>query len=133
MTNYCNSCGDKNNDYKHDCCIESSSECDKYKEKSDELYVKAHHVQEESKRLICEARELDDQAKELERKARELCARANMTWDNARKLESESTNLLDLASFYSCKASECYKNMGNANQYKPTCTLGYGGGCSKKC
>lgn len=127
-TNYSN-CTESINECKNDCYIENNCECDKYKHKSDELYMKAHYAQDESKRLTCEAKELDQQAKELERKAKELCAQANMTWDKAAKFESEANNLLDLASFYCYKASECYKNITNACKHKPTCTT-WNGGCS---
>lgn len=126
MSNYCGNCDDKPNPCNYDCHIDSSMECDKYKQKSDELYVKAHCVQEEAKRLVCEANAYSEEAKELERKARELCGKANMTWDNARKLEAETSNLLDLASFYCNKASECYKNMNNACRNRPDCNMGYG-------
>ncbi len=115
-----------NNDY---CLDNNTCECDKYKQKSDELYVKAKYVQDESMRLICEANELNEQAKELERRSKELCAKANMTWDQARKLESESNNLLDLASFYCHKASECYKNLNASCTHKPTCNTACG--CKK--
>lgn len=104
-------------------------ECDAYKQKSDDLYMRAHVVQEEAKRFICQSKELNEQAKELERKAREACAAANIAWDNARKLEAEAANLLDLACFYACKASECYKNINNPCSIPPTCGRGHCGCC----
>lgn len=122
MSGYCdNSC---NRPCMHEPCeFLRDSECDKYKEKSDELYLKAGCIHEEAKRLLCEAKELDRHAKELERKAKQACAQANMVWDNARKLDVEADNLLDLASFYSKKASECAKNESNAYTFRPSCNM----------
>lgn len=105
-------------------------ECNGYKEKSDELYDKAQAIQEEVKRLICKSKELDEEAKELERRAKEACAAANMAWNNARKLDAEAQNLLDLACFYACKATECYKNVNKACNIPPSCNGGHCG-CHK--
>lgn len=121
---------DKKNCCNYDCQVDSIAECDKYKAKSDELYVKAHCIQEESKRFLCESKELEEHARDLERKAKQLCAQAKVSWDNARKLECESNNLLDLASFYAQKASECYKNMNNSGDCRPICNSGC---CTTKC
>lgn len=125
----------KNNEIKHveDCnypCNDVYEECNKYKEKSDELYLKATYIQEESKRIICEARELEAHAKELEYQAKQLCAKANVAWSKAQKLDAESDNMLDLASFYCQKATECFKNASNSSIYhKPNCNMNFGSCC----
>lgn len=121
MSKYHENCNHKN-EYEP-CEFMKNSECNKYKEKSDELYLKAGMIHDESKRLLCEAKELDNQAKELERRAKQVCAQANIAWDNARKLDAEGDSLLDLASFYSQKAAECAKNESNAYVFRPTCNM----------
>lgn len=100
--------------------LKCTSDCDKYKKKSDELYNQAQCIHEESKKMLCESMELSENAKKLEQKAKQLCGKANIAWDEARKLDTEANNLLDLASFYSQKASECAKNTTNF-RYKPNC------------
>ncbi|MEG0844421.1 MAG: hypothetical protein RSD22_09280 [Romboutsia sp.] len=105
------------------CCdfdIRNMSDCDKYKKKSDELYHQAQCIHEESKKLLCESKELSEESKRLDQNSKQLCAKANIVWDEARKLDAEASNLLDLASFYGQKASECAKNTANF-RYKPSC------------
>lgn len=116
MGNYCGN-------YENKSCININciSECDKYKEKSSELCLKAQYIQEEAKKFMCEARELDAQSKEYQYKAKELCAQANAAYENAQKLNYEFENLLDLASFYCNKATECYKNTNSLCGCKPSC------------
>lgn len=112
------------------CDTSSGLECDKYKEKADELYLKATCMHEEAKRFLCEAKELDNIAKDFEKRAKEACAEAHMVWEHAHKLDVEADNLLDLASFYSKKASDCAKNESRAYSFKPNCNIN---SCSNNC
>ena len=117
MSNYCNQCDCcKYNNYQPDdiyaynFMLEQNDECDKYKEKADEIYKKVKYIQKEAEKSIHESKELEQQARELERQAKELYIKSQIAYDDAYKLESESHNLLDLSNFYCQKVQECYKN-----------------------
>lgn len=113
MQNYCSKCNQFDCQYKMytmDGFNNCSSECDQYKEKSDELYIQAKRIQEESKRILCEAKSIEEEAREMERKAKELYTKSKVAYSDACKLESESHSILELADFYCHKAHECYKN-----------------------
>lgn len=124
MNNYCSKCNNFDCNYKTynmDCTINYSSECDKYKEESDSLYVRAKCIQEESNKMLCEAKSLEEEAREMERRAKELYARSKIAYSDACKLESESNCMLELADFYCHKAHECYKNTSKACKEKNYC------------
>ena len=108
------------------CCYEQyenecESECEKYKGKADELYVRAQCVQEDAKRASCEAKQLEIQARDLEKQVKLLLSQARIAWDKTCKLEAEVENLLNLSNFYACKATECYKSANVNSLCKPDC------------
>lgn len=112
-----------------DCFPNHNLECDKYKEKAEEVYAKAYCIQEEAKRYVCEAQQLEGYICELQFRIKQLCAEANETWNKATQLEAESNELFNLAECYFKKASDCYKSMNNACQTRfntGTCCKGQG-------
>lgn len=150
MCNYYNGNSMNNCNCNNPCSGGSTKECDAYRQKADQAYIQVDVAQTEYNRLILESQQLNRQsnqlneqaqnliaqANQLQAQASQICAASNSTWQEAQQIKSQIENLIAIATQYSFKAAECYKNASEHSNFRPNCSMnnngGFGAGCGYK-